>query len=312
VSVSRVESGGLTLGGVPLDRAFESLARLEPGTQAGWIYDLDLIVERARRFTRAFEALAPLAAYALKANALPSILERLAQEGLGAEAGSEGELELAAAAGFGPERRVLNGNGRTAGEAAWAGRAGVHSINADSVEELDLLERAAAREDRRLRVALRVNPGVEAGGHEYIATGHDLAKFGIAPGDALAAWAARSRWPHLALDGIHVHVGSQLLDPAPLERAAATALELAGESARRGAPLTLANLGGGFGVDYSDAAAEFPLERHAAQMAERARGIRLEWVFEPGRWLVAPAGVLLACCGSSAGTGGASSCSGRG
>src|SRR5262249_14977055 len=167
-------------------------------------------------------------------------------------------------------------------------------INADSVEELDLLEREAAREGATLRVALRVNPGVEVPVHDYIATGHDLAKFGVGPGEALTAWAGRSRWPHLQLDGVHVHVGSQLLEPAPLERAAEVAIDLARESARRGAPLRLANLGGGFGVDYSGSDAEFPLEAHAARLAERARGAELEWSFEPGRWLVAPAGILLA------------------
>src|SRR5207237_512563 len=132
-----------------------------------------------------------------------------------------------------------------------------------------------------VRVALRVNPGIDTPGHRYVATGDDAAKFGVAPGEALEAWAAaRGRWPHLQLDGLHLHVGSQLLDGAPLERAADTARELIAESAARGAPLGLVNLGGGFGVDYSDAGAEFPLERHAAHLAERLGDLPVEWVFE--------------------------------
>jgi diaminopimelate decarboxylase len=294
VNAPAQRTGALALGGVPLDRAFAALRRLEPGAHACWCYDLDALAARGRRLTAAFGALEPLAAYALKANALPALLECLRGAGLGAEAGSIGELETAAANGFGAESRVLNGNGRTAEEAAWAAREGVHSINADSAAELELLERAAAGSGRRLRVALRVNPGVETPGHAYVATGHEEAKFGMAPADALAIWQARGRWPHLALDGVHVHVGSQLLDLAPLEAALEAALALADEAARRDAPLGLVNLGGGFGIDYSGAAAEFPLEAWAGRLAARARARRLEWVIEPGRWLVAPVGVLVA------------------
>jgi diaminopimelate decarboxylase len=143
-------------------------------------------------------------------------------------------------------------------------------------------------------VALRVNPGIATHGHAYVATGHEDAKFGVAPADALAAWAVRGRWPALRLDGVHLHVGSQLLDPGPLESAAGTARELAEESARRGAPLGLVNLGGGFGVDYSGAGRDFPLEAYAARVADRMRALAVEWVMEPGRWMVASAGVLLA------------------
>jgi diaminopimelate decarboxylase len=283
----------LIFGGVPVRRAFAALRRLEPHAHAFYLYDLDSIEERARRFRAAFAPLAPLAAYAIKANALPAILESLSRLGLGAEAGSLGELELAAASGFAAGARILNGNGRTVEEAEWIAREGVHSVNADHVGELDLLDRAAARHSTRLRVALRVNPGIPTSGHRYVSTGHDAAKFGVGPEDALAAWGARARWPHLVLDGIHVHVGSQLQDSEPVERMVDAALDLVAESARRGAPLTLVNLGGGFGVDYSGGAAEFPLERYAARVVERARSLGLEWVFEPGRWIVAPAGILV-------------------
>jgi diaminopimelate decarboxylase len=289
-----------------LERVLPALRRLEPRARACWVYDLDELAVRALRFRAAFAALDPLTTFALKANGLPAALRRLRDSGVGAEAGSLGELELAAAAGFASGVRVLNGNGRTEEEAVWVARAGVHSVNADHVAELDLLERAAAdvparggAETSRLRVALRVNPGIATPGHRYVATGGAEAKFGVSPDEALEAWRSRARWPHLVLDGVHVHVGSQLLDPGPLERALESALELAAESARRGAPLGLVNLGGGFGVDY-EGRAEFPLEAWASRVVERAgRGeagaaSRFEWVLEPGRWLVAPVGVLLA------------------
>ena len=281
------------LGGVGLDGVLPALRRVEPDARACWVYDLDALAARARRMRAAFATLPAHVAYALKANPLPALLEVMRAAGLAAEAGSRGELEQASRAGFAPATLVLNGNGRTPEEAAWVAARGVHSINADSIEELDLLQQHAAAAGRKLRVALRVNPDIAAPVHRYIATGHDEAKFGVAAGEALEAWAARGRWPELRLDGVHLHVGSNLLDSGPLEQGARFALELAAEATHRGAPLALVNLGGGFGIDGTGAR-EFPLERYAAHLAELARGRSLEWVVEPGRWLVAPVGLLLA------------------
>jgi diaminopimelate decarboxylase len=290
----RAPAGLLELGGVPLDRAFRALQALEPHAHAFYLYDLDQVRSRAARARAAFAPLRALCAFALKANALPALLEGVAAEGLGADAASLGELELAAAAGFGAERRVLNGNGKTMEEIDWAARHGVHSVNADHVAELDALERAAAAHGRGVRVALRVNPGIATRGHRYVATGDETAKFGVAPAEALEAWAARARWPHLKLDGVHLHVGSQLHEPAPLTEACEVAVELARESERRGAPLGLVNLGGGFGVQDSTRGAEFPIESYAERLLARVATLGFDWVFEPGRWLVAPAGVLVA------------------
>jgi len=214
--------------------------------------------------------------------------------GLDADAGSLGELLLAERCGFDAPRRTLSGNGRTPEEAAWAVSNGVAVVSADSIAELDLLERAAAAPGGRLRVALRVNPGIAIPGHRHVATGGHDAKFGVGAAEALDAWAARARWPHLRLDGVHLHVGSQMLEPGPLEQAARVALELARESTLRGAPLTLVNLGGGFGVDYERGSHEFPIEAHAARLAAIGAGTKLEWRIEPGRWLTAPVGVLVA------------------
>jgi diaminopimelate decarboxylase len=258
------------------------------------VYDLDQVGARAGRFRAAFAPLGVTVGYALKANALPALLACVRAAGLAAEAGSLGELHAAAHAGFAPHERILNGNGRTPEEAESVAATGVHSVNADHIDELDLLQAHAARARTTVRVALRVNPGIATHGHAYVATGHEDAKFGVAPADALAAWAARARWPALRVDGVHLHVGSQILDPGPLESAAGTARELAEESGRRGAPLGLVNLGGGFGVDYSGAGREFPLEAYAARVADRMRALAVEWVMEPGRWMVASAGVLLA------------------
>lgn len=287
-------SGGvMTLGGLPLDRLFEGLRRLEPEAEACYAYDLDAVAARARAFGAAFAPVRAFAAYALKANGLPALLERLAREGFGADAGSLGELVLAEAAGFPGERILLNGNGRSAAEASWAASHGLRLVNADLVQELDLLEAAAARQGCSLRVALRVNPGIDTPGHRHVATGDHDAKFGMAPEDALEAWTHASRWPHLTVDGLHVHVGSQILDPSPLWRAIEEALALVDAAARRGARIGLVNMGGGMGVDYAGER-EFPLDAYASRIAAAAAGRALDWAFEPGRWIAARAGVLLA------------------
>jgi len=293
-AAGRASSAPLRLGGVPLSAALPALRVVEPLARACWLYDLDAFESRARRFFAAFAELEPAVAYALKANALPALVERARSLQLLAEAGSLGELEVARVAGYAPGAMVLNGNGRTSEEADWVARSGAALVNADHLGELDLLERAAAGANARLRVALRVNPDIRTRGHRYVATGGRDSKFGIAPREALEVWIARRHWPHLTLDALHVHVGSQVAETGPLEAALEVALELAAESARRGAPLALLNLGGGFGVDYGGGGEEFPIERWGVRVTKRVRGTPYRWMFEPGRWLIAPAGVLLA------------------
>ncbi|MFI5371109.1 MAG: diaminopimelate decarboxylase, partial [Candidatus Eisenbacteria bacterium] len=259
-----------------------------------YVYDLDAVLTRATRLRDAFAAIKGSVAYAVKANALHALLEPLAALGIGGEAGSIGELEAVRDAGFAAGRRWLNGNGRTREEVEWVARNGVAAINADHVAELDLIERVAAAQNTRIRVALRINPGITAPVHRYISTGDDEAKFGVSPAEALEAWANRARWPHLTVDGVHLHIGSQLMDPAPLLAAFEAGLELIDVSARRGAPLALFNLGGGFGIDYDGGGHEFPLESYAKRLGLRLQGRGLELVVEPGRWVVASAGVLVA------------------
>lgn len=284
----------LTCGGLPLDRLFKAVRTREPLAEAFYAYDLDLVAQRARTFQRAMSGVDAFAAYALKANGLPHLLEHLNALEFGADAGSLGELVLAEAAGFPGARTVLNGNARSQAEAEHAAARGLRHVNVDLPEELDLLERAAvARAQAPLRVALRVNPGIDTPGHRYIATGDDAAKFGMAPAEALEAWTRAARWPHLRVDGLHLHVGSQILDPAPLWRALEEAMALVDAAAVRGARVGLVNAGGGMGIDYEGQGRAFPLDAYASRIRDADAGRGLEWTFEPGRWLVAHAGVLV-------------------
>src|SRR5262249_19427844 len=138
-------------------RAHALLNAHTPGSRAFWLYDLDAIVQRVAVLREALAPLSPRISYALKANGLPAIVRVVREAGLDVDAGSLGELELAAACGFDAAHRTLSGNGRTVEESAWAAGHGVAQVSADHPGELDLLEIAASRARRRLRVALRVN-----------------------------------------------------------------------------------------------------------------------------------------------------------
>lgn len=283
-----------SVSGIALDDALAALRRHDPSARAFWLYDVDAFRARAARLLGAFGREGVHVAYALKANGCGALVRAARESGLDADAGSIGELELAAAYGYDAAHLTLSGNGRTREEAAWVCARGVAAVSADHVGELDLLEGAAAGAGITLRVALRVNPGIATPGHKYVATGGHDAKFGVSAEEALAAWEGRARWPHLRLDGLHLHVGSQLLDTAPLEAAARAARELADASRARGAALGLVNLGGGFGVDYDQGTREFPVEAWAERLGAHVRASGIEWRIEPGRWLVAPIGTLVA------------------
>ena len=273
--------------------AHDVLRAAHPSARAFWFLDLDMVAARAQRLRSSLSILNPRIAYALKANGLPALARVLRECGLHADAGSLGELLLAREGGFDAAHRTLSGNGRTPEEAEWAARHGVAAVSADHPAELDLLEQAAASAGSTMHVALRVNPGIVAGAHPHIETGHRATKFGMSTREALAAWAARARWPHLVLDGLHVHVGSQVTEPRPMVDAARLALDLAARAGESGAVVTSLNLGGGFAVDYTGTGEPLDLPALAAAIAALPRGPRVQWCFEPGRWLVANAGVLV-------------------
>lgn len=274
--------------------AHARLNRRHAASRAFWVHDLDAMADAARRLRDALAPLQPTLAFALKANALPAVAQTLRAAGLHADAGSLGELELARAAGFEAAQRTLSGNGRTPEEAAWVAAHGVGSVSADHPDELELLERAAAAHGATLRVSLRVNPGIVAGAHAGLETGHSGTKFGMSRAQALAAWRGRARWPHLDVDGLHLHIGSQILDPAPLLEAARTALALVAESGAAGAPVRRINLGGGFGVDYEGGERAFDARGFARAVAAMPGAGEVAWAFEPGRVLTAAFGTLVA------------------
>jgi diaminopimelate decarboxylase len=236
----------------------------------------------------------PLIAYAVKANPNAAVIATLGAEGLGADIVSGGELERALAAGIPAQKIVFSGVGKTRDEMGRALEAGICQFNLESGAEAELLSEIAVSLGREARAGFRVNPGVEPGTHAKISTGLAESKFGIQAAQALAEYARAAALPGLRMQGIAVHIGSQLTSLAPFEEAFARVGALIAQLRAAGHGITLADLGGGLGVRYDPSAPAPPGPAEYGAMVERlTRGWNVRLVFEPGRFLVANAGVLL-------------------
>jgi diaminopimelate decarboxylase len=236
----------------------------------------------------------PLIAYAVKANPNAAVIATLGSEGLGADIVSGGELQRALAAGIPANKIVFSGVGKTRDEMGRALEAGICQFNLESGAEAELLSEIAVSLGREARAGFRVNPGVEPGTHAKISTGLAESKFGIQAAQALAEYARAAALPGLRMQGIAVHIGSQLTSLAPFEEAFARVGALIAQLRAAGHGITLADLGGGLGVRYDPSAPAPPGPAEYGAMVERlTRGWNVRLVFEPGRFLVANAGVLL-------------------
>src|SRR3954454_11065800 len=223
--------------------------------------------------------------YASKAFPATAVLRVFAEEGLGCDVASGGELHLALHAGFEPARLYLHGNAKSDAELRMAVDAGVGTIVLDHPAEAERLD-ALVPAGRRQRVLVRVTPGVDADTHASILTGQAGSKFGMAP--AAAAELLARDWARLELAGLHMHIGSQLFAPEPWRRAAEALAQLG--------RFATYDLGGGLGVPYTRGDPPTDLAAWIAGMAQIARdafGSGFELVLEPGRALVAQAGVTL-------------------
>ena len=236
----------------------------------------------------------PLIAYAVKANPNAAVLATFARAGLGADVVSGGEIRRARAAGMPAEKIVFSGVGKTEAEMRLALDEQVYQFNLESAAEAQALSAVATSMGKTAPVAFRVNPDVSAETHAKITTGVAESKFGIAIGEAVEAYTQASRLPGLRVQGVAVHIGSQLTNLAPLEKAFTRVGELIGELRATGCTISVADLGGGLGVPYNP---DLPLPPGPTEYGEMVRRITREWnvrlVFEPGRLLVGNAGVLL-------------------
>lgn len=257
-----------------------------------YVYSRAHIEAQYRAYADALEGMPHLVCFAVKANSNLGVLNVLARLGAGFDIVSRGELERVLAAGGEPGRIVFSGVGKTRDDMRRALEVGVHCFNVESTDELERLQQVAAELGMKAPFSLRVNPDVDAGTHPYISTGLKENKFGIDIDNAEAVYARAAELPNLEVVGVDCHIGSQLTSLPPFLDALDRLLALIDRLATRGIQIRHLDLGGGLGVRYRDE--QPPLAGDYIQaVRQRIEGRGLALVFEPGRSIVANAGLLL-------------------
>jgi diaminopimelate decarboxylase len=257
-----------------------------------YVYSASTIASRYRAIDEAFSGCPHSLHYALKANSTLAIARLLRALGAGADANSGGEIDVALRAGFIPDQIVFTGVGKTEAELTQAIDLGVRTINAESEGELRRIDALARGSQTRARVALRLNPDIDAKSHPHISTGLKTNKFGIGLGQARDLCRRLAGCEGLEIVGLHIHIGSQITDLDPLARAARAIVQLARELKDDGVVIDHVDLGGGLGISYDGSPVPSARE-YAAALLPAVQGSGLHLVLEPGRTIVAPAGVLL-------------------
>ncbi|WP_281559164.1 diaminopimelate decarboxylase [Thalassomonas sp. RHCl1] len=233
-----------------------------------------------------------LICYAVKANSNLAILNLLARLGSGFDIVSKGELARVLAAGGDAAKVVFSGVAKKSDEIRYALEQGIYCFNVESAPELARINQVAGELGVKAPVSLRVNPDVDAGTHPYISTGLKENKFGISIADAEALYLTADNLPHLEVKGIDCHIGSQLTELTPFLDALDRVLVLINKLAAKGIKLSHLDVGGGLGVCYRDETPPHPKE-YAKALAEKLAGYDLTLLYEPGRAIMANAGILV-------------------
>ncbi|NHZ62277.1 diaminopimelate decarboxylase [Massilia genomosp. 1] len=268
-----------------------------------YVYSKAALLENFDAFADACAGRDALVCYAMKANSNLAILDLLARRGAGFDIVSGGELLRVIGAGGDPAKVIFSGVGKSADEMRLALSHDILCFNVESIPELHRLNEVAGAMGKQARVSLRVNPNVDAKTHPYIATGLKANKFGVAFDDALATYRNAAALPHLTPVGIDCHIGSQLLDDAPLLEALDKLIELVDALGAEGIVLEHLDMGGGIGINYGGAgeAAPVPVADYLGRVFARIDawraashgGVPIKVIFEPGRAIVGDTGVLL-------------------
>jgi diaminopimelate decarboxylase len=259
-----------------------------------YVYSSGEVLANYRAYDCAFGDLPHTVCYAVKANSNVQLLRLLAEAGAGFDIVSGGELYRVLKAGGDPSKIVFSGVGKTAEEINQALDAGIFVFNCESEPELALIDALAHRRGVRARVAVRVNPDVDAATHAYISTGKLAHKFGIDIAEAEAVYERAARLPNLLLEGVSCHIGSQLMDPNPVMEAVDRVLGLIDRLRARGFDIRHADLGGGLGIAYQPGETAPAISKLIGEFRARLTGRGLHAMIEPGRSIVGNAGVLLA------------------
>lgn len=253
----------------------------------------DLIDERYQAMDSAFAGYPHRLHYALKANSTLDVVRRLRALGASADANSGGEIEVAIRAGFRPDDIVFTGVGKSRAELTRAVTLGVRAINVESPGEAGRIAEIAAAHQTTARIAVRINPDIDAESHPHISTGGRANKFGVSGDEAGTMIRAMARETSLSVVGLHVHIGSQLTRLEPVTRAASAIVALAADLRAAGIFVEHLDVGGGLGIAYRAGEPVLSIDAYAAAIRSVVRDTGLELLLEPGRWIVGPAGVLV-------------------
>jgi diaminopimelate decarboxylase len=273
------------------DTPLADIARRE-GTPC-YVYSRAAILERFQAYHQAFGDVPHKVCYAVKANGNLAILKLLADAGAGFDIVSGGELFRVLQAGADPETVIFSGVGKTSQELDYALDHKIRSFNCESEPELALIDALASRRNVQARVALRVNPDVDAATHPYISTGLRQHKFGINIAESGDVYGRALALGSLVLDGVSCHIGSQIVDIAPMLQVFDKMIALVERLRARGIPIRTLDLGGGLGVAYKPGDEAPSIRQFIQAMCQRTAGHGLEILIEPGRSIVAEAGLLL-------------------
>ena len=259
-----------------------------------YAYSAGAIRERVTALQQALKGLDTRLCFAVKANSNIGVLHLMAGLGVGADIVSLGELRRALRARIPPSRIVFSGVGKSEEEIAAALTAGVWKFNLESADELALLQGISQRQGVIARAAVRINPDVDARTHAKISTGKAENKFGVSIEEARGWFVDATKHPNVRLDGLHAHIGSQILELAPFEQALQRMAAFWRELEVAGYELDSIDVGGGLGVCYRPGEdAPVAADDYADAIRRAFAGFRGRIVLEPGRYLVAEAGVLV-------------------
>jgi len=265
----------------------------EVGTPV-YVYSTATFTRHYKVFAENFSDTEALVAYSVKANSNIAVLATLAKLGAGADVVSGGELKRALIAGIPAKKIVFSGVGKTREEMEDALTAGIRVFNVESLPELKLLNEIALSMGKKAPIAFRVNPDVTAGGHDKISTGKKENKFGIAWSRAEATYSEAAKLPAIKIVGVDVHIGSQISDLAPFEKAIVKVGGLIKRLRAAGHSITSFDIGGGLGIPYGNNTTPPPLPSEYAAMVKRLTAdLNVEMIFEPGRMIAGNSGILL-------------------
>lgn len=257
-----------------------------------YVYSIKAVLDAYQAYTDSFAEIDHQICYAVKANSNLAVLKVLAEAGAGFDLVSSGELARVLAAGADPSKIVFSGVGKTVAEMKAALQAGIGCFNVESLSELDTLNAVAAELQVKAPISIRVNPDVDAKTHPYISTGLKDNKFGISHDVAIKAYKHADSLEHLDIVGIDCHIGSQLTEIDPFVAALDKVCELIESLKQEGIELEHVDLGGGLGVIYIDEEVA-EVSEFANALLPKLKQLGLKVFFEPGRSIVANAGVLL-------------------